>query len=222
MDAPVLIKTYFPPEIKRSEIFRYAGVKTPDEKLNALLSECLKETEGKLTYKVCYKTFPVTANGNEIDLSFCKTTSKDLKVNLDGATEIILFAATIGLYVDRLIAKYNLLSPVKALFFQAIGAERIESLCDAFNEDITNELEKKGKFTRPRFSAGYGDFGIEFQKDIFAALSVDKNIGVKLNDSLLMTPSKSVTAIIGVSDKKANRKEKCADCKKDCPFRRTK
>lgn len=54
-------------------------------------------------------------------------------------------------------------------------------------------------YTRPRFSPGYGDLPINMQKDIFAALDCPRKIGLSLNESLLMSPSKSVTAIIGVS-----------------------
>ena len=105
----------------------------------------------------------------------------------------IIFAATVGLAPDRAIARYGVSSPTKALVFDAIGAERIESLCDCFCKEIGNE-----KKLRPRFSAGYGDLSIGVQRDIFRLLDCSKNIGLTLGESLIMTPSKSVTAIIGV------------------------
>mgnify|MGYP002626454225 CR=1 FL=1 len=46
----------------------------------------------------------------------------------------------------------------------------------------------------------YGDLPLDFQKSVFKALSCEKNIGLYLNESLLMVPTKSVTAIIGVSN----------------------
>ena len=70
---------------------------------------------------------------------------------------------------------------------------------------------------------------LEKQKDIFALLDCNRQIGISLNESLLMTPSKSVTAIFGISDKGdnvSNNKlapdgKKCAGCnKKDCGFRK--
>ena len=39
------------------------------------------------------------------------------------------------------------------------------------------------------------------QKDVFAALECETMIGVTLTESLLMTPSTSVTAIIGMKEK---------------------
>ena len=85
---------------------------------------------------------------------------------------------------------------------QALGSERVEALCDEFEKDIKKELGGEGVFFRPRFSPGYGDLPLEFQKDIFRLLECPRRIGISLGESLLMTPSKSVTAIIGFGDKK--------------------
>ena len=91
--------------------------------------------------------------------------------------------------------KYGKLSPTKALFFQAIGAAGIETLCDIFSEDIKKELNVNLK---PRFSPGFGDLELTTQKDIFKVLDCSKKIGLTLNDSLLMSPTKSVTAFVGI------------------------
>ena len=80
---------------------------------------------------------------------------------------------------------------------QAIGAERIEALCDAFCDDMEKEM---GVSLRPRFSPGYGDLPLSVQKDIISLLEAPKRIGLSLNDSLLMSPTKSVTAFAGISN----------------------
>ena len=61
---------------------------------------------------------------------------KALSKNLSGCKTAVIFAATVGLMPDRLISRYGVSSPAKALVFDAIGAERIESLCDHFCEDL--------------------------------------------------------------------------------------
>ena len=93
-------------------------------------------------------------SGASLDLGFTVTHSRDLQKNLKGCCRIILFGATVGLELDRLIARYGRLSPSKALCFQAIGAERIESLCNAFNDEIDEIFREQGMYTRPRFSPG--------------------------------------------------------------------
>ena len=111
----------------------------------------------------------------------------------------MIFAATIGVEIDRLITKYSRLSPAKAFCCQAIGAERVEELCDDFCESVNEKLGAGGEMLKPRFSPGYGDLPLETQKMIFSLLDCPKRIGVTLGDSLLMSPSKSVTAFAGIT-----------------------
>jgi cobalamin-dependent methionine synthase I len=54
-----------------------------------------------------------------------------------------------------------------------------------------------------RYSPGYGDLPLEMQREIIRALDCGRTIGVTLTESLLMQPSKSVTAVIGMKERKA-------------------
>lgn len=218
MLGTVLIKNYNPPKYDVKEILRYAGVKGDLPQIDALIKECIEEASDKLTYKVCFANFPLSLLRDEVDLGFATVTSKHLSKNLRGCSEVIVFAATVGIGIDRLIAKYGALSPVKALIFQALGAERIESLCNAFNDDVI----RRYSFVKPRFSAGYGDLPLDFQHQIFNVLSCNKNVGITLNESLIMSPSKSVTGIIGIAHgTDLTKEDDCKKCDKtDCQFRR--
>lgn len=179
----------------KKEILRYVGVRgEADESTLELLNECLKLVDGKLNYKLCYKRFSIKEIGNTLDLGFTTVNSNSLKKRLCGYKQIVLFAATVGIELDRLISRYSAISPAKAHMLQAIGAERIEALCDAFEDTLRAE----GLYISQRFSAGYGDLSIELQRDVFNALECSKNIGLALNESFLMIPTKSVTAIIGI------------------------
>ena len=129
---------------------RYAGVKGEAAELDALLDECLKELDGKLSCKVCYSEYPVKIEGDAIDITFAMVSSKDLAKNLKGCGHVLVFAATVGLGVDRLIAKYGSISPTKSLLFQAIGAERIESLCN-FIKTTTKDFCQVSKNTNSSF-----------------------------------------------------------------------
>ena len=196
--SEIIVKTYFKPPIKTNEILRYSGGNPDNEQFGKILNECLNEVENKFTYKVCYSLLPISFLSDYIDLSFTKTSSLDLRKNLINCDKVIVFAATIGFEIDRLIIKYSRISPIKSLIFQSIGAERIESLCDAFCADLIKEYKMNSEKLKPRFSPGYGDLPLEIQSDIFKYLDCYKKIGLSLNESLLMAPSKSVTAFIGV------------------------
>ena len=100
------------------------------------------------------------------------------------------------------MARYGAVSPAKALLHQAIGAERIEALCDRLCRDLAEEI---GTSLRPRFSPGYGDFSVTVSGDIFRLLDPARRIGVSLTDHFLMTPSKSVSAIVGIAAEQEKR-----------------
>lgn len=223
----ITVKKYDVSQVNTREILRYMGCKDIADDILALINDCLKEVDGKLTYRVCYDTFDISLPScekdlGEIDLGFCKCKSKGLATNLAECHKAVVFGATVGIELDRLIARYSRLSPSKALCFQAIGAERIESLCNVFNDEVTEDCLSKDLYTRPRFSPGYGDLSLDIQKDIFRALDCPRKIGLSLNESLLMSPSKSVTAIIGISKTpKTCKTASCSSClKTDCSFRR--
>lgn len=198
MNMSVAVKEYPSPDINRREIYRYMSCKEQSTEVDALIDRALALCLDKLCYRICYTELPISFNCGGIDLGFTTTQSRDLAKCLDGCESIILFAATVGLELDRLIKRYSRTEPSLAVCLQAIGAERVESLCDVFCDEIKDAYKVKGMNTRPRFSAGYGDLPLSLQRDIIATLSCPKNIGIALNDSLLMSPSKSVTAIIGI------------------------
>ena len=198
MKSIVCIKAYNAPEIDKKEVLRYAKVGVGTIECNALLDECIADVADKLSYKVCYIRLPINICGEEIDLGFTRVHSRSLALCLDCCSEIILFCATVGSGIDRLVAKYSLTTPSRAVMLQALGSERVEALCDAFCADIAAEEAERGCKTKPRFSPGYGDLPLELQRDIFTLLDPAKNIGVTLGADLFMSPIKSVTAIIGI------------------------
>jgi hypothetical protein len=191
--------TFEEPEINEREILRYMSSLGGENELHQIINECLNEVRDKLTYKTCYVVLPIDVCENKVILPCGEIESKHLSKNLSGCDETYILAATIGVEIDRLISKYSRLSPSKALCFQAIGAERVEALCDDFCADINKKLNEKGKKLKPRFSPGYGDLPLETQKMIFGLLDCSKKIGITLGDSLLMSPSKSVTAFAGIT-----------------------
>ena len=220
----VHFRNYSAPPYDIREILRYAGVRGASPETEALLRECLEEIQGKLACKVCWTEFPVRRLDGQLDLGFAATSSAALTAHLETCQHIIVFAATVGIGLDRLIARYSKVSPAKALLFQAIGAERIEALCDAFCRDMAAEQAVFGNSITRRFSPGYGDLPLALQRDIFQVLDCPRKIGLTLNESLLMSPSKSVTALIGVTTGRIcgqPDKSGCSACQHEsCIYRR--
>ncbi|MDE6867996.1 MAG: Vitamin B12 dependent methionine synthase activation subunit [Clostridia bacterium] len=182
--------------LDRKETLRYLGyygVKE-DSVISGVIDECEKLILPALRPAACYAAYEISREEGVLDLGFARTASKALYKNLEGCKKIALFAATVGAEVDRLIIKYEKLSPARAAVLQAMGAAAAECWCDDVNKKITEEFGE----TKPRFSCGYGDLPIELQRDIFTALNVTKNLGITLSENCFMTPTKSVTAIVGI------------------------
>ena len=201
------------------EILRYARVRGADEAATALMRDCITEAEPVLRYQVCYSIEEIRREGDSLTIGTITTASDTVHKALLGCERAILFAATVGTPYDRLIAKYSRLSPARALMLQAIGAERIESLCDSFEAYIREEW---GLHLRTRISPGYGDFSLDFQHAFFTLLDCPRKIGLTLNESLLMSPSKSVTALAGITDDETACRtgSRCGDCKQlNCEYR---
>ena len=186
------------PKLNRREIMRYARIQGADTVYDALIDECFAEAESILSYRVCYTILPVNTIDDVLYLGSIPSPYQTIIKAIRDADEALLFAATIGASFDRLIRRYSQLSPSKAVIMQAIGAERVESLCDAFCEQTDTELKLSGKRLLPRVSPGYGDIPLDMQKDIFSVLDCPRKIGLTLDESLMMSPSKSVTAIAGI------------------------
>ncbi len=152
-----------------------------------------KEGENKAVYCV----LDLHIEGDICNLGAFAVRSRDLAVCLAGCKRVILFAATIGAKIDREIQKHSKLSPHRAYELQQAGTREIERFCDALCDQLAKE---QNRTLRTRFSPGYGDLALEVQREVFRVLEPAKHIGLCLSDSCVMTPSKSVTAFVGVEE----------------------
>ena len=212
-------------EANRKEIYRYLGFgrAEPDERTVGLVEEVLAELEKKVTPRNVHKELSCEQNGEKIILggeNGFNITSSKLAINLAGCEKAIIFCATLGREPDLLQKRSMLTSSARAAAVQAAGAALIEAYCNKINRDF--EEQYRGKyFLRPRFSPGYGDFALEHQRDFFRLLDIERRLGVELSEQLLMIPTKTVTAVIGLTNEQGDCNiSKCAACEKtDCAFR---
>ncbi len=189
----ILTKTFAPSPPDVREVARYAGCKELTPTIEQTIRTCFAEAADSLRYTVVYAECPVTVKDGGVDFGAFFVPSGSLQKQLDGCHRAVWFAATVGLELDRLITRYGITAPSKALILQSIGAERIEALCEAFCTFLATD-----QTVRRRFSPGYGDCPLETQHSVFRLLDCSRKIGLTLNESLLMSPTKSVTAVVGL------------------------
>lgn len=212
-------------EIERKEIYRYLGYRgqEADFATRELVDSCVDELEKAAEPKVVAREYPISIEeGGENNIGHFRVTSKNLAKNLGGCDRVLLIAVTLGLGVDRLLAKYGKIQVSKAVVLQAASAAMIEAYCNECCEIWKRRYEEQGLYLRPRYSPGYGDFSLEYQPVILKELDAAQQIGITLTDGGLMVPTKSVTAVIGLSrEKEACHVEGCEICGNvKCPYRR--
>ena len=228
----------------RREILRYLGYKgaAPDEDILREIDVCVDDLNKAVTPRFVYEKFALsrepaqppenktsedgtagmgTSGEDAAEEQLCfagiRVCSRALSINLRECCGVYLMAVTLGPGPDMLVRRASVSRMSRAVIYQAAAAAMTEVWCDQINERIRREAEREGLYTRPRFSPGYGDLPLSLQKDISRILNMPKEIGVSLTDTMLMTPSKSVTALIGVSRVPAGHrngflKTGCADC----------
>lgn len=198
MMTEIFTRQYSPPPVSQNEALQYARCPENHPETLALLRACQEEMQNQLQCSVCYCMLPVKAAPGLCDFSFFTAHSHSLAQHLQSADAALVFAATLGIGPDRLLARATRLSPAKALMLQALGTAQIEALCRQFCRDMETEL---GMRLLPRFSPGYGDLSLDIQRDIFRLLCCERKIGLTLSESLMMLPTKSVTAFVGIAGK---------------------
>ncbi len=180
-------------KIKVRDVMRYLRVRESDATMRRLLEECSKCVYETAVPKAVYTKVDIKIENDTVDLGFIRVKSSNLAMHLADCDEAFIMAATLGVGIDRLIEKYNRILQTKSAVCDATASALIESFCDYVNDFIVN-----GKDAVMRFSPGYGDFDLKHQTNILNYLDANKKIGISLTDSLMMVPTKSVTAIVGI------------------------
>ena len=203
----------------------YHGITKVEPDTQVRIGKAIDQVESQSHPRIVTKEYPIRVRGNDITVyngtEEIVLTSESLARNLKGCCGAVLLAATIGPACDMLVRRASVTSSADASIYQAAGAAAIEAFLDDYNDKLEKEYAAQGLFLRPRFSPGYGDLKLDHQKDWFRLLDISKQIGVELTDSLLMVPTKSVTALIGIGiDKSKVGCSGCSGCNKHdtCAF----
>ena len=189
--------------IPSAKALRYAGQGTqpPAPEVERLFSSCMEEFLGCTAYRAVSLEVELARRGNAICLSSLCVKSESLTARLADCGRALLFCATVGGGLDRLLLRYGKTQPSRAVLLDAIGSAAIEAWCDTLTGDWTRELEARGFALRCRFSPGYGDFSLFHQNGLLSLLSAAQTTGVSAAASRMLVPQKSVTAVIGLYEK---------------------
>ena len=102
------------------------------------------------------------------------------------------------------------------------AAALVEEVCDRLEADIFAKYP--GCYFPFRFSPGYGDLPLSVQSGLLTLLDAPRKIGLCANENHILTPRKSVTALIGVSREPVDRAVRsCQSCpgREGCQYRKS-
>ncbi len=180
-------------DISCRDVLRYLNIKSPDEEHLRAAAMSIDEALDIAQLKAVYVKTGVKLEENKAIFDFMEMESAQLRKFLEGCNEAYIFVATMGVKADMLVNRYMKKDMSRGVIFNAACVAVIEAFCDKLNGYLLN-IENSSK----RFSPGYGDLKLEYQRELLSHLEADRRVGVSLTDGCLMVPTKSVSAIIGI------------------------
>lgn len=208
-----------------SEVLRYLGTggKDPGE-LRVLAEDCSRELLAAARPRWNWRAFgcEITQSGVRLDCGFFLP-GKDLAGHLSDCREAVLMAATLSPGVDALLRRTQLSDLSRSLVLESCATAAIEEVCDRAEAVIRERYP--GRELTSRYSPGYSDLPITVQGEFLSLLDAPRQLGLCATESSILTPRKSVTAVLGVREPgtvAAPSRRGCETCaqRENCPYRR--
>ena len=210
-------------DVIRKETLRYLGLGSaePDEKTLEMVNMAIALLSERCRPKNTSRIVEISAGTGDIRLEGGTVIySESIARVMSGCSEMLVFGATLGAEADMLIKRETAANIAMGAVMRAAAAAYIEEYCDELQTELNKRFSAEGEPLGDRFSPGYGDFALEYQRELFAILDCPRRIGLTLTDSFIMIPSKSVTAVIPIGGS-CGRQLGCRYCEKtDCQYRR--
>ena len=210
-------------DVIRRETFRYLGCgsEVPDEKTLEMADRAIELLSERCRPRSTSRIVEISAGTEEIRLEGGAVIySESIARVMSGCSRMLVFGATLGTEADILIKRETAANIAMGAVMQAAAAAYIEEYCDELQTELNERFSAVGEPLGDRFSPGYGDFALEYQRELFRILDCPRQIGLTLTDNYIMIPSKSVTAVIPIGGS-CGRQIGCSCCEKtDCQYRK--
>ncbi len=211
-------------KLNTDEVLRYMGCppEKADQALRGQVESCTRELLGAVRPRWSWRAVEISFEAGGVRLeNGLLLPGEDLKAHLSGCGRAAIFCATLGAEADALIRRAEWLDMGRALTLDCCASAAVEEACG----QIEGELQ--GKFpgcSFPfRYSPGYGDLPLEVQGPLLDLLDAPRRAGLCATASHLLTPRKSVTAILGVAEGEIEQKKRsCLGCpaQGSCQYRK--
>jgi len=205
------------------EILRYLRVRGEAGALRGEVERTAAELARTVPPRWVWRAFPLerTAAGVALAGSGVTLTGALAEKMLRSCDAAVLLCCTLGMAFERKVRALERRDMGGAVILDACGSAWVETGCDMAEREIASHLAPR--FLTDRFSPGYGDLPLSLQPSVLSALDAERRLGVHLSESFLMTPGKSVTAVLGVADTpQPARVRGCGFCamRETCEYRK--
>lgn len=203
----------------------FGGIK-PNPDTIKLVDECTHEIQDISNPKYTYEIFDIKRQNEVLFLrgSNIIFSEDDILHYLKDSSKVALIAATLGIEIDRRILLYMKTQPIKGLILDACASAAIESLFSKADSEVKSIALAQDLYATFRYGPGYGKFPLHFQFEILQALDAYRKIGLSVTESFLLSPRKSLTAIMGLRQTmplKDENRTKCMSCSAvNCQYRK--
>lgn len=183
-----------------SEIKRYSGLDKYAEFPSHLLDQACTESYLLAQPKATWEIYQYDASTATIMGVHPLTLQAPKIINyLSQSIQIAVVALTIGPKLEDQVNTYFANGEyTSGLLLDAAGTAAVEVAADQVCDFIKNQANRQGYLTLPRFSPGYGEWDITVQPLILELANGDA-IDLKVTDSCMLLPRKSITAVIGIT-----------------------
>jgi len=189
-------------EFHLDEALRYLGAgETADETLRQDMAAVANRLTTTIQPRWTYRVFSTEKREEGIFLKEADIVlpGKMAATMLATCQQAVLLVCTLGMEFEAMLRAEQARDMARAVMLDACGSAWVESGCDAAEAEIAARFPNL--YLTDRFSPGYGDLPLSLQPSVCAVLEAQKRLGVHVSESFLMTPSKTVTAVIGLSDR---------------------
>lgn len=210
-------------DVNVAEALRYLGASGAPEELRRQVAQVGEELSRAVAPRYTYRVFSMEREGEAFVLPQAGITlsGRTARTMLSDCDQTALLCCTLGVGFTALLQAKQARDMAQAVILDACGSALVEGGCDAAQEELARRCPQR--YCTDRFSPGYGDLPLDLQRPLCALLDTPRRLGVQVTDSLLLNPGKSVTAIVGLSDRpQAARIRGCAFCtlNQTCPYRK--
>jgi hypothetical protein len=195
------------------------------ETIHDLIDEVLKDAKMICSIRAEYRIFDNIVFA-EAERSICindqvfiigKIIFNQIRKSVSAAMFLCTAGEEIGKRSRQAMKEGDLL---RGYIYDVLGSEIVEAAAGLMENELETRMAEKGMKITNRFSPGYCGWDVAEQHKLFRLMG-DNYCGIRLNESALMDPVKSVSGIIGLGENVKRKAYTCSFCDmRDCIYRK--